>query len=252
MIETFAHYSSPAKFGRRGIVFVLHRVYISVVMRNHISYFIKAALILTLVLVMRGFSVYSQQHIIVNKDNTRPETTRQLTLPAKITSLEVARFNGYNEVQWGAVGEQDTRRFVAEFTTNGEDYQTAGELAPHAGLYRLEHYTVETRPMIYRLRIEKKDGSFYYTDATLLDGIAEKFTKIFPTTVRGNVLNVIADFPAERATIVGLEGQNIFSKELGGVTGTFTMAIPSLKKGIYWITFYGRGWNNTIPFLVAG
>jgi hypothetical protein len=76
--------------------------------------------------VLLGFSVYSQQNIIVNKDNTRPETTRQLTMAAKITSLKVDRFNGYNEVQWGAVGEQDTRRFVAEYTTDGRDYQTCG------------------------------------------------------------------------------------------------------------------------------
>jgi len=221
-------------------------------MRKKISYLGKAASMLGIACVLLGFSVYSQQNIIANKDNTRPETTRQLTMAAKITSLKVDRFNGYNEVQWGAVGEQDTRRFVAEYTMDGRDFQTAGELAPLNGSYGLKHYTFETRPMIYRLRIEKKDGSFYYTDATLLDGVAKTFTTIYPTTVRGNVINVIAGVPAERATIVGMEGQNIFSKELGGLTGSFTMAIPGLKKGIYWITFYGRGWNNTIPFLVAG
>ena len=221
-------------------------------MRKTISYLGKAVSAVGIACGLLGFSVYSQQNIIVNKDNTRPETTRQLTMAAKITSLKVDRFNGYNEVQWGAVGEQDTRRFVAEYTTDGRDYQTAGELAPLNGFYGLKHYTFETRPMIYRLRIEKKDGSFYYTQETLLDGIAKTFTTIYPTTVRGNVINVIAGVPAERATIVGMEGQNIFSKELGGLTGSFTMAIPGLKKGIYWITFYGRGWNNTIPFLVAG
>jgi len=222
------------------------------VMRKNISYPAKTVSMLAIACVFYGFSVYSQQNIIVNKDNTRPETTRQLTIAAKITSLNVDRYNGYNEVQWGAIGEQDTRRFVAEYSTDGRDYQTAGELAPLNGFYSLKHYTIETRPMIYRLRIEKKDGSFYYTDATLLDGIAKASTFIYPTTVRGNVINVIAGVPAERATIVGMEGQNIFSKELGGLTGSFTMAIPALKRGIYWITFYGRGWNNTVPFLIAG
>lgn len=221
-------------------------------MRKRISYVSKAALMLVFACVLQGFSIYSQQNIIVNKDNTRPETTRQLTMAVKVRSLTVNRFNGYNEVQWGAIGEQDTRRYIAEYTTDGRDYQSAGELAPINGFYGLKHYTFETGPMIYRIRIEKKDGSFYYSEATLLDGIAKTFTSIYPTTVRGNVINVIAGVPAERATIVGMEGQNIFSKELGGLTGSFTMAIPGLKKGIYWITFYGRGWNNTIPFLVAG
>jgi len=220
-------------------------------MRTQISYFSKAALVMMTGCLTYVFPVYSQQHIIANKDNTRPETTQQLTTPAKITSLKVVRSNGYNEIQWGAFGEQDTRRYIAEYTVDGMNYQTAGELAPVAGSYQLKHYINEKRPIIYRLRIEKKDGMFYDTDATLLDGTPGSFVVIHPTTVRGDVINVIADFPAERAAIVGKEGQNIFSKELGGVTGSFTMAVPTLKKGVYWITFYGRGWTNTIPFLVA-
>jgi hypothetical protein len=220
-------------------------------MRTPISYLLKAAFVMMTGCLLHVFPVYSQQHIIANKDNTRPETTRHLTMPAKITSLKVVSFNGYNEIQWGAVGEQDTRRYIAEYTVDGVNYQTAGELAPFAGSYQLKHYTTETRPIIYRLRIEKKDGSFYDTDATLLSGTQESFVTIYPTKVQGDVINVNADFPAERAAIVGMEGQNIFSKELGGLTGSFTMAVPTLKKGVYWITFYGRGWTNTIPFLVA-
>ena len=124
-------------------------------------------------------------------------------------------------------------------------------MAPHAGFYQLKHYTTDNRPKVYRLRIEEKDGSFYSSDATLLDGIREGFATIHPTNVRGDVINIIASLPAERATIMGTDGQNIFSKELGGVAGSFTIPIPTLKKGVYWISFYGRGWINTIPFLVA-
>ena len=220
-------------------------------MRTQISYFLKVAFVVMTGFLAHVFPLYSQQHIIANKDNTRPETTRHFNMPAKITSLKVVRFNGYNEIQWGAFGEQDTRRYIAEYSVDGLDYQTAGELTPMAGFYQLKHYTRETRPIIYRLRIEEKDGSFYDTDATLLDGTPASFVTIHPTKVRGDVINVIADFPAERAAIVGMEGQNVFSKELGGLTGSFTMAVPTLKKGIYWITFYGSGWMNTIPFLVA-
>ena len=140
-------------------------------MQKQISYFLKAALILMTGCLLRVFPLYSQQHIIVNKDNTRPETTRHFKVHAKITSLKVVRFNGYNEIQWGAFGEQDTRRFVVEYTTDGLNYQTAGELVPLAGSYQLKHYLTDTRPIIYRLRIEENDGSFYDTDVTLLDGV---------------------------------------------------------------------------------
>ncbi len=227
------------------------QVQIPEAMQKHILYFFKAVLILMTVCLVRVFPVYSQQHVIANKDNTRPETSRHFNLPVKITSLTVVKFNGYNEIRWGAFGEQDTRRFIVEYSTDGGNYQTAGELAPLAGGYQLKHYSTDTRPRVYRLRIEENDGSFYDTDATLLDGMPGKFVSIYPTTVHGDVINAIASFPAERAAIVGLEGQNIFAKELGGLTGSFTIATPGLKKGVYWITFFGRGWSNTIPFLVA-
>ena len=101
-------------------------------MRKQISYFLKAVFIMMTGCLAQVFPVYSQQHIIANKDNTRPETTRHLSVPAKITSIKVVRYNGYNEIQWGAFGEQDTRRFIVEYTTDGFNFQTAGELAPHA------------------------------------------------------------------------------------------------------------------------
>ena len=92
---------------------------------------------------------------------------------------------------------------------------------------------------------------FYDTDATLLDGTPGSFVSIYPTTVQGDVINVIADFPAERAAIVGMEGQNIFSKELGGLTGSFTMAVPTIEKRSLLDYVLRQGMDNTIPFLVA-
>jgi hypothetical protein len=45
--------------------------------------------------------------------------------------------HGYNEIQWSAVAKEDTRRFIVEYSVDGINYQSAGELTPLAGNYSL-------------------------------------------------------------------------------------------------------------------
>src|SRR4026209_342433 len=72
-------------------------------------------------------SAYSQQNIIADKDNTRPEITAQAATPAKITYFSAIQKNGYNDIKWTALSEQETRRYVVEYSIDGINYQTAGE-----------------------------------------------------------------------------------------------------------------------------
>lgn len=218
-------------------------------MRKEILHLVKAA-------VIAGCSAlivpaYSQQNIIANKDNTRPGTNNQNTIAAKVTTLTATKFNGYNEVHWTAIAEQDTRRFIAEYSDDGINYQTAGEMLPVAGAYSLKHHTLSTVPLLYRIRIEKTDGRFVNTSAVLLDGTPVPVVNIWPTDVKGDIVNANARFPVERASVVGSNGQQVYVKDLGGVSGLITLAIPSLQKGMYFVTFYGNGWKTTSKFVVA-
>ena len=108
-------------------------------MRKVILQFVKAAFA-----VGAGFSTlissaYSQQHIIAGKDDTRPEITAQQYMPAKIYRFSATQMNGYNEIKWLAAAEEDTRRFIVEYSVDGITYQSAGELTPVTGDYTLKH-----------------------------------------------------------------------------------------------------------------
>jgi hypothetical protein len=129
-------------------------------MRKVILQFVKATFPLVAGCSTLINSAHSQQNIIAGKDDTRPEITAQLSSPAKIYSLRAEQMHGYNEVQWMAVAEQDTRRFIVEYSADGINYQTAGELTPLDGLYKLKHYTLDERTFLYRIRMEKKMVSF--------------------------------------------------------------------------------------------
>ena len=221
-------------------------------MRKVILYFVKAA-----IPIAAGFSTlinsaYSQQHIIAGKDDTRPEITAQQYLPAKIYRFSAGQMNGYNEIKWLATAEEDTRRFIVEYSTDGITYQTAGELTPVTGYYTLKHYILDSRTFLYRIRMEKKDGKFFSTGSFLLGGVDVRPVTIYPTIVEGNTMNLKMVFPVHRMNIISFDGKQMMAKDLGGIAGTTQVAIPVLSRGQYLVTFYGNGWQSTEKFMIGG
>ena len=196
-------------------------------------------------------SANGQQNIIADKDNTHPELTRQQFMPPKIFSIRAIPNNGFNEIEWSAVAEQDTRRFIVEYSTDGVNYQTAGESSPLTGEYKLKHYTPDTRSILYRIRMEKKDGRFFNSAIFLLDGYDHAPVKIYPTMVEGNTINMQFWIPVERINIFSSSGQQVFAKEMAGFMGSTQIVIPSLSRGTYMMTFYGKGWQSTDRFIIG-
>ena len=197
-------------------------------------------------------SAYSQQNIIAGKDDTHPEITAQQYSSAKIYRFSAVQMHGYNEVQWSAVAEQDTRRFIVEYSADGINYQSAGELTPFDGVYKLKHYTLDERTFLYRIRMEKKDGRFFSSVSFLLGGTDVRPVKLYPTIVEGNTVNLEMYLPVHRINIISLDGKQVMQKDIGGTTGYSRVAIPSLSKGTYLMTFYGNGWQSTEKFMVGG
>jgi len=197
-------------------------------------------------------SAYSQQNIIAGKDDTHPEITAQQYSSAKIYKLSAVQMQGYNEIQWSAVAEEDTRRFIVEYSSDGINYQSAGELTPLDGVYKLKHYTLDTRTFLYRIRMEKKDGRFFNSANFLLGGVDIAPVKIYPTIVEGNTVNLQMYLPVQRINIISLDGKQVMQKDLGGTAGYSRVSIPPLSKGTYLMTFYGNGWQSTEKFMIGG
>jgi len=194
---------------------------------------------------------YAQQWVIAEKNNTRPEVKRQFSSPAMVSSVNVRKFNGYNEINWSALNEQDTRKFIVEYSFDGIDFMSAGEALAYNGFYNLKHYILDTRPVLYRIRTEELNGKFSYSSVILLDGIEIPVVKIYPTVVTGSTLNADAAFPVERMDIVSTDGKRVFARDLNGARDYIPLTIPALNKGMYFITFYGNGWKTTAKFLIG-
>lgn len=220
-------------------------------MRKVILQFVKAtALIAGFSTLMNAAS--GQQNIIDKKDDTHPEISAQQSLPAKIYQFSAAKMHGYNEIKWQAAAEEDTKKFIVEYSGDGINFQSAGEVTPITGIYTLKHYTLDSRTFLYRIRMEKKDGRFFNTGTFLLGGIDARPVTLYPTIVENNSVNLQMYLPVHRINIISFDGKQVMQKDLGGVTGFNQVAIPVLSRGTYLITFYGNGWQSTEKFMIGG
>jgi hypothetical protein len=206
---------------------------------------------LAMILLLSTTLVNAQQNITIDKNNTRPEIDNQLRNPVIIRAFSAVRQNGYNEIRWSAEVENETRKYIVEFTEDGIHYQSAGELLTGKGIYDLKHQTFSMLPLLYRLRVEELNGRFYYTQNIMLEGIKFSPVKLYPTIITGNVINLIAGLPVERITIISGSGQQVFVQEAGGKTDQMTITIPSLARGMYFINFTGQGWKSSETFIIG-
>jgi hypothetical protein len=197
-----------------------------------------------------SLSAYSQQYVIADKDNTHPEITLQTSLPALITRFTVQRENDYSEIFWSTLREQDIRKYIIEYSMNGTNYETAGEVMADNGTYTFRHRFPHFHPALYRIKMELLNGKYFYSTGAILDGIDISPVQIYPTIIQGNTVNVNAYWPVEKINIFSASGQQVFSKDINGEKDYMAIVIPSLGKGIYWMNFYGQGWKTTSKFIV--
>lgn len=192
----------------------------------------------------------AQQWVIANKDNTRPEITRDQFIPAQITTLSVVRFDDFNRIEWSTRGEEETRRFIVEYSGDGTNFETAGEVIAANTPYKLNHVSKGGDPLYYRVRIESPDGRYSYSRTIFLDGNTALPVKLYSTTITGNVIKADAQIPVERVAVFSGSGQKVFAQDVGGKMDYMAFTVPSLSKGMYWVSFFGEDWKITRQFIV--
>ena len=202
------------------------------------------------ILAMYAGNLHAQQHVINKKDVTRPETSRQFNF-FNLSSFTAVQQNGYNEIQWPASAKNADRKIIVEYSFDGINFLSGPEVLSTEGMFTYKHQLQDTRPILYRLRTEDVTGTINYSGAFLPKGMTISPVQIQNNIVNGNVINATAQFPVERVTVVSGDGVQLFTKDINGLRDFIPVAIPSLKRGIYFITFYGNGWNSTSRFMIG-
>ena len=207
-------------------------------------------LIAVLMFTLYAMPLNGQQNIIANKDNTRPESSRKFN-SFNLSSFTAIQQNGYNEIQWQVKEEDGNNKFIIEYSFDGIHFLSAEQVLSNNGIYKYEHLIEDTRPLLYRIRTEDITGTISYSGVFFPKGIIVSPVQIHNNIITGNIINATAQFPVERLTIVSGNGLQMFAKDINGLKDFIPVAIPSMNRGIYFITFYGNGWKSTSRFVVG-
>jgi hypothetical protein len=206
---------------------------------------------LPLFFILFSLKGFAQQNIISDVDNTHPEFDRFMSRKAFITNFCILEGNNYNEIYWTADEESEVRKYIIEFSSNGYDFQSAGEVVAANKPYVLKHYFNFDHPVMYRIRTEQLNGKYFYSDVQTVAAFAgTRAVEIYPTIIKGNTINVNAALPIEKITVVSNSGTQVYMKNIGGQRDLITLVLPQLSPGMYYMVMAGRNWRATEKFIV--
>jgi glucose/arabinose dehydrogenase len=175
-------------------------------------------------------------------------------LPVSLLSFSGKKQTGFNELKWIAVASQTTRRYIIEYSTDASSWRFAGEVGAinqsDNQTYSFRHFTNETGKLLYRLQMEDAAGAVTYSPVISLNSNKIGNIKVFPTLLTNNQLRVTADQPVLYIKITDSYGRLVLGKSLGGQQGYFTVHLPSLSRGIYWVQLQSNKGNETVKIAV--
>ena len=171
-------------------------------------------------------------------------------LPVRLIDLRAEREVGYNAVYWTVAEEDNTAKYIVEYSTNGLDYIPAGELAydPSADFrYVFNHSIGEFPEFSYRLKVKDREGNISNLgDPVTLSRTINNSLSIFPNPNRG-VFTVNYFSGREMFTtfrMLDVYGKEVYSREVMSQKGenSFVMGTDfGLENGIYYLSYaYGE------------
>lgn len=219
--------------------------------------------VMFLLVVLAGVSLQAQQLVqplssgdywkIDDYQQRLPELANQNTFPRVISfsngylgvnKVWANRIVGANEIHWSLAGAQNVTDFYVEFSRDMHRFEQAGLVrlvqAGDGSNYTFRHQFIDPIPVYYRLALVRNGQVLAYTPAVQL-AEEEGQTKIFPTLVQGSTFYVQTALAYQLLQVVDGASQTVFQKPLDRQTGTITVGLPSLPKGIYFVRLLANG-----------
>jgi hypothetical protein len=176
------------------------------------------------------------------------------TLPVTLLNFSARQFSDYNELRWSTSFEQNADKYIIEYSTDGNNYSVAGEVAStnsqSGQSYTYRHTITDTRKIFYRLLMRDLDASSRYSSIIVIGGKNTGDVKLYATLVRNNRLELNASTPVERIKVYDNGGREMYSNDLNGRQGYFSIQLPSLAKGIYFVAIQGKDYMKTEKIVI--
>jgi hypothetical protein len=187
-------------------------------------------------------------------ENTFPKTISFPNGSIGVSNVKANRIIGANEIYWTIAGAENVTDFAVEYSRDLHNFEQAGRVhllrTDGVNSYVFRHTFIDRNLVYYRLAILRDGQVLAYTPAVqLLD--EEARTKIFPTLVTGSTFYVQTGQPFERLQVVNEASKPVYEKALDKETGTITVGLPALPRGIYFVRLLAEGAPQHVQRIVV-
>lgn len=163
--------------------------------------------------------------------------TNAVVLPVTLLEFTAKAAAGYNDLRWKTTNEQNLAGYEAEYSFNGADFETAGNVIANntsgTNNYSFQHNISNFSRLFYRLKIKDIDGRARYSDILTVDKQLDVTVKIYPVPITQDACTIISDQPVEQVALFSMDGREVFSRKFNNVSGTINIPLPHLQDGVY-------------------
>jgi hypothetical protein len=171
-------------------------------------------------------------------------------VPVTITSMRATQVDRNVRVDWNVATESGISNYQVEHSSNGSAFANISSAdARNSGLsemYRVIHNQPVQGQNYYRIRVNRLDGSYYYSSvAVVILDARNQSIQVYPNPVVNHVLNLqITGYAKGNYTLMlyNLEGRLAFSSSLNHQGGSGSVSIPlnsGLARGMYQLKLVG-------------
>ncbi len=178
-----------------------------------------------------------------------------IAVPLTLLNFSGTPLPGYNELKWITESEQNMDKYVVEYSDDGYNYSSVGEVVSENDVnrrnYSFRHTVTSSSPVAYyRLKMLEINGTHQFSAVIRIGNQVSAGVRIYPTSVSNNLLNIVSDKPVEKIKITNTNGAELFAKDINGTSGFFTITLPVLQKGIYIVRVTGKSFQHTEKIVV--
>lgn len=159
-------------------------------------------------------------------------------LPLSLLSFSGKKENTGTDLKWTVTGTEQTSHFEVEYSADSRNWQTAGRVdaLPQSSsrMYTFRHNNMESK-LYYRLRIADFSGGITYSPVIVMQAKEGSLVKVFPSIVTDGSLCIAAEKEVLAVKLIDAGGRTVSLRLQPGARGYFTVGLPELSKGAYWV-----------------
>ncbi len=173
-----------------------------------------------------------------------------VALPVSLLSYDATlQPNGSVQLTWRTASEINNKNYIIQRSADGRSYTDIGTVAAQHGTGENNYVFIDDKPVgqsvnYYRLMQLDRDGkATIYGIRLIKTGISKTGFSIYPNPATNVVLIRYTGLAGKTITVqlLSLNGKQLFSKQLTPASEQFTVELPTLSKGQYFIRLAGEG-----------